>query len=118
MNMRQQQFSAMQAVESNLAQQQGQLQQEMMQMEHQMEQLGQTAQREAALLQQTQQGIQQGRIPSVGQLWQNSPMQSQTWNSQFLSQPQLQPAFPQTMQAQLPQQAQAMQAQLPQQAQM
>merc|ERR1719198_80199 len=80
-SMRQQEFSAMQAEEANLARQQGQLQMEMQQMQRQMEQLGQTAQREEAILfQQTQikqLPMQQAMSPGGPSLLQNTIMSPQ-----------------------------------------
>merc|ERR1719311_1527460 len=113
--MRQQEFSAMRAVEANIAQQQGQLQMEMVQMERQMDQLGQTTQREEALLRQVQAGQrlpQQPQPPAPNELMQNSPMQGPSWGAQLPQQPQL---HGQTLQGIAPPQAGFLQPPFPQQ---
>lgn len=120
--MRQQEFSAMRATESNLQRQQGQLQLEMMQVEQQMQQLGQVAAREDAMLRQAQAGRplpqqvmpQPMSVPQGVQFWQNSAMSTLQLPTQSQVQQQHLPvgfngaAFPEVMQTPMNQQAEMM----------
>merc|ERR1719263_870041 len=99
--MRDQEFLSMRAVETNLVQQQQQMQMAMMQMAGQMQQLGQTAQREEAMLQQ---------VMAKPSLQAPKPQQALAMPQQA-HMPQMTMAIPQ--QAPMPQQAMAMQQQEP-----